>query len=152
MAREESLALPVASWAEDDCHLYLWATNANLPLAVDCMRAWGFEHKSNITWVKPPPFGLGKCFRGSTEQCLFGIRGTVITRSTSLPTHFEAPRGEHSEKPERFYEIVREASYPPYGEAFQRKARLDFINLFVDAPATPLPAPRPAADCGRAAP
>jgi hypothetical protein len=97
--------------------------------------------------VKPPPFGLGKYFRGSTELCLFGIRGTVITRSTSIATHFEAPRGEHSEKPERFYEIVREASYPPYGEAFQRKARPDFVNLFVEAPAAPPPAaPAPPAD------
>jgi hypothetical protein len=27
---------------------------------------------------------------------------------------------------------VREASYPPYGEAFQRKPRADFVNLFVE--------------------
>jgi N6-adenosine-specific RNA methylase IME4 len=151
MGREESLALPVAQWAEDDCHLYLWATNANLPLAVECMRVWGFEHKSVLTWVKPAPFGLGKYFRGSTELCLFGIRGSVITRSTSIATHFEAPRGEHSEKPERFYEIVREASYPPYGEAFQRKVRPDFVNLFVEAPgATPPAAPAPASVPGAA--
>ncbi|SRR6266851_5612839 len=32
--------------------------------------------------------------------------------------------------PEEFYEIVRAASFPPYGEAFQRKARPDFQNLF----------------------
>jgi hypothetical protein len=53
---------------------------------------------------------------------LFGVRGHLMTRSTSTATHFEAPLGEHSEKPERFYEIVREASYPPYGEAFQGAA------------------------------
>jgi hypothetical protein len=29
----------------------------------------------------------------------------------------------------RFYEIVRAASYPSYGEAFQRQARPDFVNL-----------------------
>jgi hypothetical protein len=46
------------------------------------------------------------------------------------PTWFEAPVGKHSDKPERFYDIVRAASYPPYGEAFQRKARPDFVNLF----------------------
>jgi N6-adenosine-specific RNA methylase IME4 len=99
ISHEESFALPVASWAEDDCHLYLWATNGNLPRAVECMAAWGFIHESVLTWVKSPPFGLGKYFRGSTELCLFGIRGSVITRSASIATHFEAPRGEHSEKP-----------------------------------------------------
>jgi N6-adenosine-specific RNA methylase IME4/ParB-like chromosome segregation protein Spo0J len=129
LTREETLALPVASWAEDDCHLYLWTTNGNLPLAVECMAAWGFTHKSVLTWVKPR-FGLGVFFRGSTEHCLFGVRGRLMTRSTSIATHFEAPVGEHSEKPERFYEIVRAASYPPFGEAFQRKARPDFCNLY----------------------
>ena len=48
----------------------------------------------------------------------------------SSTTHFEARVGQHSEKPERFYEIVREASYGPFGEAFQRTARPDFVNLY----------------------
>jgi hypothetical protein len=70
---------------------------------------------------------------------LFGVRGQLMTRSTSIATHFEAPVGEHSEKPERFYEMVREASYPPYGEAFQRKPRPDFVNLFVGGDELPPP-------------
>jgi N6-adenosine-specific RNA methylase IME4 len=68
--------------------------------------------------------------RNSTEHVLFGVRGHLRTRVDNIPTHFEAPRLEHSEKPERFYEIVRAASYPSYGEAFQRQVRQDFINLF----------------------
>jgi N6-adenosine-specific RNA methylase IME4 len=145
MGREEALALPVASWAESDAHLYLWTTNANLPMAVECMAAWGFTHKSVLTWVKPR-FGLGVFFRGSTEHVLFGLRGKLMTRSTSIPTHFEAPVGNHSEKPERFYEIVREASYLPAGEAFQRTARDGFVNLFQEvmpiAPGKLLPTER----------
>jgi N6-adenosine-specific RNA methylase IME4 len=129
MAREDLLALPVPQWAEDESHLYLWTTNGNLPFAVECMAAWGFSHKSALTWVKPR-FGMGKFFRGSTEHVLFGVRGQLMTRSTSIATHFEAPVGEHSEKPERFYQIVREASYLPAGEAFQIKARDGFVNLF----------------------
>jgi N6-adenosine-specific RNA methylase IME4 len=70
--------------------------------------------------------------RNSTEFVLFGILGDTTTRpaAASIPTHFEAPRGAHSEKPERFYEIVRAASYPPYGEGNQREPRPDFVNLF----------------------
>jgi N6-adenosine-specific RNA methylase IME4/ParB-like chromosome segregation protein Spo0J len=134
MSREEALALPVASWADEECHLYLWTTNAMAPFAHTLLPHYGFEFKTIITWAKPR-YGLGAWFRGQTEHVLFGVRGGLRTRSNSLSTLFEAPVGEHSEKPERFYEIVREASYPPYGEAFQRKARPDFVNLYVEAPA-----------------
>jgi N6-adenosine-specific RNA methylase IME4 len=129
MKRDEVLALPVASWAEKDCHLYLWTTNAQIALACQCMAAWGFEHRTMLTWAKPH-YGLGRWFRGQTEHVLFGIKGKRATRCTDISTLFEAPLGDHSEKPERFYEIVRAASYPPYGEAFQRTARPDFVNLY----------------------
>jgi ParB/RepB/Spo0J family partition protein len=129
MDRDQVLALPVPAWAEDACHLYLWVTNAMVPLAVECMATWGFTHKSMLTWAKPS-FGMGSQFRGQTEHVLFGIQGTLRTRCTDISTLFHAPRGEHSEKPEQFYEIVRRASYPPYGEAFQRQARPGFANLF----------------------
>jgi hypothetical protein len=95
---------------------------------------WCFQHRTIITWIKPPPFGLGSYFRNSTEHCLFATRGDTTTRpaAASIPTHFEAERGEHSEKPECFYDIVRAASYPPYGEGNQREPRADFANLFVE--------------------
>jgi hypothetical protein len=38
--------------------------------------------------------------------------------------------GEHSSKPEKFCEIVRAASYLPFGEVFQRKPRDGFLNLY----------------------
>lgn len=70
-----------------------------------------------MTWAKPK-FGLGMHFRGP-EHVIFA--GSLSTRTDGVSTLFEAPVGAHSEKPEKFYEIVRAASYPPYGEAFQRK-------------------------------
>ena len=134
MTHEELLALPVGGWAEDDAHLYLWTTNNFMTRAVELMARWGFQHKTVLTWVKPR-WGLGSYFRNSTEHVLFGVRGELRTRSDSIATHFEAPIGAHSEKPERFYEIVRAASYGPYGEAFQRDARPDFVNLYATAEA-----------------
>jgi MT-A70 len=32
MSQKELLALPVGSWAEEEAHLYLWTTNADLPV------------------------------------------------------------------------------------------------------------------------
>jgi N6-adenosine-specific RNA methylase IME4 len=129
MTNDELAAMPVPAWAEDDCHLYLWTTNNFLPIAIDLTRTWGFQHKTVLTWCKPR-WGLGSYFRNSTEQCLFAIKGSRSTRVDNIATHFEAPLGEHSAKPEIFYEIVQRASYPRIGEAFQRTTRAGIANLF----------------------
>lgn len=130
---EQLYALDIKQWAEEDgCHLYCWVTNNFMGVACKLIEHWGFQHRTLITWVKPPPFGLGSYFRNSTEHVLFATLGETTTRpaGASIGTHFEAPRGEHSEKPEKFYEIVRASSYPPYGEGNQRQPRPDFANLF----------------------
>jgi N6-adenosine-specific RNA methylase IME4 len=134
---EELMALDVRAWADENagCHLYLWTTNAFMARACELMAHWGFQHRTLITWIKPPPFGLGGYFRNATEHALFGTLGETTTRhvAASIPTHFIAPRGEHSEKPEAFYDIVRAASYPPFGEGNQREPPPGFVNLFEEA-------------------
>jgi ParB-like chromosome segregation protein Spo0J/N6-adenosine-specific RNA methylase IME4 len=144
---EQLLALDVKAWADEEngCQLYLWVTNNFSGRGHELIAHWGFQFKTKITWIKPPPFGLGSYFRNSTEHVLFATLGKTTTRhaAASIPTHFEAPRGEHSEKPERFYEIVRASSYPPYGEGNQRKPRPDFTNLY--CPVTEGEAPPPIA-------
>jgi N6-adenosine-specific RNA methylase IME4 len=132
-SHEDLLKLDVRQWADESgCHLYLWTTNNFMGRACELVARWGFQHRTVITWIKPTPFGLGSYFRNSTEHVLFATLGDTTTRPAAavMPTHFEAPRGGHSEKPEKFYDIVRVASYPPYGEANQREARPDFTNLF----------------------
>jgi N6-adenosine-specific RNA methylase IME4 len=133
---EKLRELDVRAWADEDegCHLYCWTTNNFLSEACKLVEHWGFQHRTVITWIKPPPFGLGSYYRNSTEHILYATLGETTTRpaAASIPTHFEAPRGEHSEKPEKSYEIIRAGSYPPYGEANQREPRPDFENLFVE--------------------
>jgi N6-adenosine-specific RNA methylase IME4 len=139
---EQLLALDVAAWADDEvgCHLYCCTVNNFMAEACKLVAHWGFQHRTVLTWEKPPPFGMGSYFRNSTEHVIFATRGKTTTRhaAASIPTHFQAPRGEqHSEKPEKLYEIIRAASYPPYGEGNQRVPRPDFQNLFcpvTDAP------------------
>ena len=99
--------------------------------AGELMAHWGLQYKTMLTWVKPK-WGRGVYFRNTTEHVLFGVRGKLNTRVKNIPTHFEAPVGKHSEKPEAFYDIVRRASYEPFGEAFQRQPREGFKNLYGD--------------------
>jgi N6-adenosine-specific RNA methylase IME4 len=119
MTHEElkAMAPTVAGWAADPCHAYIWTPNNFAANAHELMALWGFAYKITLTWVKPR-WGYGSYFRNQTEHVLFGVKGNLMTRSDSISTVFEAPLGEHSEKPEEFYQIVRKASYPPYGEAF----------------------------------
>ena len=130
MTQDELLALPIQKWAADECHLYCWATNATMRPALELVAAWGFEQKTILTWVKNC-WGLGAYFRNQSEHVIFAIRGTRGTRSDSLSTVFYAPQQADSEKPDEFYNLVRRASFPPYGEAFQRATRPGFVNLYV---------------------
>ncbi|PIU08214.1 MAG: hypothetical protein COT28_03610 [Methylobacterium sp. CG08_land_8_20_14_0_20_71_15] len=130
MPLEEIRALPVPAWADDPCHLYLWIPNNFLGVGFDLIRGWDFEYKTALTWEKPE-FTGGRYFRTNTEHILFAVRGGLMTRSLSIGTRFPGPMGElHSEKPDSFYRIVEAASYPPFGEAFQRRARPGFTNLY----------------------
>ena len=64
--------------------------------------------------------GLGNYFRVSTELVLFGVRGEMRTRDMGLVNWFEARRGQHSAKPQAFYDLVAKASPGPYLEMFAR--------------------------------
>lgn len=105
---------PVKSMAAENAHLYLWATNPKLPFAFEIMRAWGFEYKTTLTWVKTTAAGsvhgggMGWFYRGATEHVLFGVKGTKPIPSAARKANVVmAPPTEHSEKPVAFYELLR---------------------------------------------
>jgi N6-adenosine-specific RNA methylase IME4 len=113
--------------AADRAHLYLWTTAGHLPQAFRVMEAWGFTYKTYLVWVKPQ-MGLGNYFRVSTELVLFGIRGEMRTRDMALMNWFEARRGKHSAKPQKFYDLVTKASPGPYLELFARCDRANQLE------------------------
>lgn len=115
----------IKSISDINCHLYLWVTNNFLPDGLEIMKQWGFVYKTIITWKKDR-FGLGQYFRGNTEHCLFGVKGVlpykvVDDKRQQGVTGFDAPRKEHSEKPEDMRQMIEKVSYPPYLELFARK-------------------------------
>lgn len=140
MTDEQLMCMPVGLWAEENSHLYLWCLNSNIFQAHKVAKAWGFEVKTLLTWTKGrlevryneqgKPYahlvqhiGLGHYFRNSTEHVLFAVRGSLPTRRDDLPTSFIAARGEHSEKPASFYDLVTSMSPGPYLDVFARVQR-----------------------------
>lgn len=134
--------LPAKRWAAPNSHLYLWVTNNYLRHGLYVMRAWGFRYVTKTDWFKGDiddespvsemddadlQMGLGQYFRGVTESCLFGVRGSLPYRT--LPsgkraqgrTGFHAPRGEHSAKPEKLRQMAERVSHGPCLEMFARE-------------------------------
>jgi N6-adenosine-specific RNA methylase IME4 len=125
MSVEEISNLPVQDLATDETILFLWATNPLLPEALQVMRAWGFEYKTNIAWVKDRGRGWGWWLRSKHELLLIGVRSDARHPEVRLDSCFLADRGSvHSKKPEAAYEII-ERMYPtcPRIELFARETR-----------------------------
>jgi N6-adenosine-specific RNA methylase IME4 len=100
-------ARDVPSIAADDCVLWLWATIPMLPHALLVMAAWGFDYVSHYAWGKDK-IGMGYWSREKHELLLIGTRGKIPCPApgTQEDSLIDAPRGEHSEKPERFLEMI----------------------------------------------
>lgn len=124
MPLSDLLALPVADMADDDAHIYLWITNRSLPKGFALLERWGFRYITTLTWCKPS-IGMGNYFRGSTEQILFGVKGSQPLKRNDVGTWFQAPRGPngHSSKPSEIYSLIESCSPGPYLEMFARSER-----------------------------
>lgn len=120
-----------------DCALFLWRVASQQQEALDVARAWGFTVKTELIWLKKTAhgnlwFGMGRTLRAEHEVCLVATRGAPTVKNHSTRTTFvtdldfeglSAPAGRHSEKPERFYEIVETLFDGPRLELFARRRR-----------------------------
>ena len=119
---EEIKAMPVAEIADENAILWLWTTNAHLRVAFDVLEAWGFEYKTLLTWVKDR-MGTGEWLRGQSEHCMLAVRGKPVFLHGNHATVLEAPRREHSRKPDEFYNLVEAACPGSRVDLFCRERR-----------------------------
>lgn len=144
LSLREIKELPVAMYAADVAHLYLWVPNALLPEGLEVMRAWGFNYKANIVWYKvrkdggPDGRGVGFYFRNVTEILLFGTRGkharTLQPGRTQVNILSQRKR-EHSRKPDEIYPLIEACSQGPFLELFARTKRKSWTVWGNQAPA-----------------
>lgn len=120
----------------DDAWLFLWRVGSMQREAIAVARAWGFaEPTSEIVWVKTTSdgarirIGMGRSVRNAHEVCLLCKRGRPERRDGGVPSVFHAPRGQHSAKPDRFFELVERLAKGPYVEMFGRKQRAGWTVL-----------------------
>lgn len=148
MRTEDICALDVAALAADDCVLLLWATAPLLKDALAVVRAWGFEYKTKMPWIKlegdparslfpghewvyRPQYGTGFWGRGCAEDVLICKRGNPKPPPAAASSVLLLSENfGHSRKPENLYEYAE--YFPgPYLEMFARRARPGW-DLFGD--------------------
>ena len=126
----------VGSLAADDSICWLWVTVPMLLEGIEVLKAWGFTYKSHLVWNKDR-IGTGYWFRNRHELLLIGTRGKIPAPAMGdqFPSVIDAPVGEHSAKPEKFYEII-EAYFPtlPKIELNARQAREGWVRWGYEAP------------------
>ena len=125
MELEDICNLEVSKISNDDSVLFLWATNPKLQEALQVIRSWGFEYKTNMVWVKDK-IGMGYYARSQHELLLIATRGSVpVPAAEFRPSSvIYSDRDQHSKKPDSVYEII-EKMYPEYTkvELFARSMR-----------------------------
>ena len=137
MPAEEICALDVAGIAADEAVLYIWVPNALLTDALRVIKAWGFDYKTNIAWVKKEDDpveknegGMGNWVRNQHELLLIANRGGMsppakrkLSGSVVHAPVLRLPNGRiwFGRKPHEFHEVIEKA-YPghPYIELFAR--------------------------------
>ncbi len=106
MSVEEIKVLPVQQIADENCWLFLWATEPLLQEGLDVMKAWGFKFKNfAFVWVKKTEngkdfVGMGHYTRANPEYCLLGTRGKVEVMDHSIRKIQYSKVRTHSRKPD----------------------------------------------------
>lgn len=139
MSTEDIAALPVGHLAAKDCWLVHMATHPMIDDALYVMKRWGFKFVTSGVWVKRGrdtatkkgklAFGTGYVLRSCSEPFLIGKIGNPPTFSNSIRTVIEAPRRQHSRKPDELFKMAEDL----FGdvnrlELFSRQSRPGWSN------------------------
>jgi len=92
---------------DDNCVLFLWATNTFLPDALKVIDSWGFKYHCCVVWNKKKGITM-RGFHRTVEFLLFSYKGKFpdIWKGTPIPCLVESERLKHSEKPNIFRTMI----------------------------------------------
>jgi N6-adenosine-specific RNA methylase IME4 len=139
MTIDEICALPVDYLAAGDCWIWLWATHPMLREAFQALDAWNAKFVTSGVWVKRGKgkggqpgklaFGTGYVLRCASEPFLLAKIGNPQTYSKSIRTVIEAPRRQHSRKPDEAYHVAETlCGNVPRLDLFSRQSRPGWVN------------------------
>lgn len=126
MSIDELKALDIKSIVADKSVCFMWATSSTLPHVADVMKSWGFNF-NNVAWVwaktrkdgqlmgaagtRPTyvkPNNIEYLCVGSTQKRGLSPWKGVSDAGANMVQLVQEPRLAHSQKPERFRELIME--------------------------------------------
>ena len=129
---QEIKAFPINDYAAADCLLFLWVLSGKIDgqpcikIGLDMLEQWEFNYHQIITWVKETGLCIWSPFRSLTEHVLVGYRGILPKKYAVMNNTFTTQQLKHSEKPARFYQLLREWTPEPRIDLFARQAHEGF--------------------------
>jgi len=113
--------------ADDDCHLFLWATQKYLPDAYELLVSWGFKYIFTMVWHKAGGFQPFNLPQYNCEFVVYGRKGSPEFIDTkNFFTCFDGERRGHSQKPKEFYQLVERVCAGPRIDVFSREKHEGF--------------------------
>jgi len=124
MSIEELCEMKVIDLSAENAVLFMWVTSPFLEKVFEVIKAWGFEYKTSMIWDKVK-HNVGYYVSVRHEILLICTKGSCLPDSNKLIDSVQTiERSDiHSQKPERFYEIIEEMYNGDYLELFSRKTR-----------------------------
>ena len=112
MKFEDIKALPISGITDKDCYIFIWVTNSFIQEGLELCKAWGFQYKQLLTWVKTTKDGSrirmvgGYYSRNCTEHIILGVKGRIPRLRKDIKNVFMAYSGTHSKKPDCARELI----------------------------------------------
>jgi len=111
MSLEEIKNLPISQLADENSWCFLWTTQKYLWESKDILEEWGFNHLLTMVWEKTYGRSAGMAlygFRWNGEFILVGTKGKkqMFPKTKLIPAVFSAENIRHSEKPQKFYDLI----------------------------------------------
>jgi len=125
MTLEQIKQIPINQIANKGSHIYLWTTNKFLREAFNVFDSWGVNFHLILVMVKPSGIAPAMGYVFGTEFCLLGFYGKPMQKFLDIGKlnwikHLNK-HGNHSVKPDEFYNLVREMSPEPRIDIFSRR-------------------------------
>jgi len=128
MTQDEIRAFPLSQWAAPGAHVYLWTTSKMLHEAFHVLEGWGVSFHLALPMVKTSGIAPAMGYVFGSEFCLLGFYGRPMQRFKDIGAlnwlTVNPTSGQHSRKPDIFYDLVERMSPGPYIDLFARRRRL----------------------------